>query len=543
MVDPLPVRTWKGRYALILIAALLFTLAFVRTAPSQAEETASPAPAQEPVTTIVVDTSADLNPGSNTQTCTYSSGAIFVPAPDGCTLRRAIREAAARPPADRPIAIVFNLANDDPNANLEVNGTWTLPITAALPPLRTASILNINGQVTIDGATQPGGRSNGPKIIINTNDFSLEVESENNVFRNLAFKGGGVIFLKEDGNTVENIWMGLSDDGQEIHFRTPGNPSRMAGGGVFISSDDNVVRNNVISGAFAKAVDVGFNSNNVIRDNLIGTRADGTVPNVPPAAQCLRSLTRDPQNWYGGWGIAINGSNNEVTGNRIAGLHILQTANATPPLAIEIFGTGHTISDNIIGVDSAGTKVGVCGQGIKVSGSNTQIVDNTITRSRTGFEDAEETAILASDTSPTFGQITVRRNLVEAGPGEIYAFGAGIPAVLRQFRPAEITSINGLEVRGGNGPGSPCPGCLIDFYLDNNDDVDEALSYLGSTVAAANGTFTFTLPAALAPGTGIRTSSTTQSAGVIGNYLAGTTTEFSPLYEPINRLYLPLLRR
>jgi hypothetical protein len=290
-------------------------------------------------------------------------------------------------------------------------------------------------------------------------------------------------------------------------------------------------------------VDVGFNSNNVIRDNLIGTRADGTVPNVPPAAQCLRSLTRDPQNWYGGWGIAINGSNNEVTGNRIAGLHILQTANATPPLAIEIFGTGHTISDNIIGVDSAGTKVGVCGQGIKVSGSNTQIVDNTITRSRTGFEDAEETAILASDTSPTFGQITVRRNLVEAGPGEIYAFGAGIPAVLRQFRPAEITSINGLEVRGGNGPGSPCPGCLIDFYLDNNDDVDEALSYLGSTVAAANGTFTFTLPAALAPGTGIRTSSTTQSAGVIGNYLAGTTTEFSPLYEPINRLYLPLLRR
>ena len=48
-------------------------------------------------TTIVVDTSADLNPGSNTQTCTYSSGALFVPAADGCTLRRALREAAGPP--------------------------------------------------------------------------------------------------------------------------------------------------------------------------------------------------------------------------------------------------------------------------------------------------------------------------------------------------------------------------------------------------------------------------------------------------------------
>ncbi len=542
MIDPLPIHGWKGRCLLTLFAALMITLPFMASVPSQAQET-TPGVAQAPVTTITINTSADLNPGSNTQTCTYSSGALFVPAPDGCTLRRAIREAAARPPADRPIAIVFNLANDDPNADLEVAGTWTLQVNAALPPLRTASIVNRTGQVTIDGATQPGGRTGAPKIIIDTGDFSLEVESEENTIRNLAFKGGGVIFLKEDGNMVEDIWMGLSDDGQSIAFRTPANPSRMAGGGVFISSNGNTVRNNVISGAFAKAVDIGFNSNNIIRDNLIGTRADGTVPNIAPPAQCLRSLSLDPQNWYGGWGIAINGSNNEVSGNRIAGLHILQTANSTPPLALEIFGTGHTISENIIGVDSAGSKVGVCGQGIKVSGSNTQIIDNTITRSRIGFEDSEPAAILASDTSPTFGQITVQRNLVEAGPGEIYAFGAGIPAILRQFNPAEITAIDGLEVRGGNGAGSPCPGCRIDFYLDNNDEIAETLSYLGNTTADSNGNFTFTLAAELAPGTGIRTSSTTQSAGIIGNYLAGTTTEFSPLYEQINSVYLPLLRR
>jgi hypothetical protein len=485
-------------------------------------------------TTIIVDTSEDLDSGSIRTTCTYTQGAIFVPATDGCTLRRALIEAGARPPEDRPIAITFNLANDDPNRDLEVSGTWTLPIEATLPALDTASITDITGDVTIDGSTQPGGRSDGPPIIIDTGDFSLEIESTGNVISNLAFKNGGVIFLKEDDNTVENIWMGLSDDGASIVFRTPSQPNRMAGGGIFITSDGNTVRNSVISGAFAKAVDIGSNTeNNVIRNNLIGTRANGTVPAVPEAAQCLRSLNLDPQNWYGGWGIALSGSNNQVIANRIAGLHRIQTENETPPIAIEIFGSDHEIRDNIIGLDSADSKVGVCGQGIKVSGSGTQIVDNRIVGSRPGFEDAEETAILASDTSPTFGQISVRGNLVEDGPGEIYAFSAGIPQLLRQFQPARITSIDGQTVSGSNGAGSPCPGCSIDLYSDDGDDVAEALSYLGEATADASGNFSLTLSQPLPAGVGIRTSSTTRSAGVIGSYLAGTTTEFSKLYLPM----------
>ncbi|MCB0116957.1 MAG: hypothetical protein KDD84_22815, partial [Caldilineaceae bacterium] len=57
---------------------------------------AAPALAQEG-TTITVDTSADLVPGSLTHTCTYTEGAFFFPAADGnCTLRRALREASAR---------------------------------------------------------------------------------------------------------------------------------------------------------------------------------------------------------------------------------------------------------------------------------------------------------------------------------------------------------------------------------------------------------------------------------------------------------------
>ena len=491
-------------------------------------------------TTITIDSSDDPD-NIQSRTCTYSSGGTSIPAPDGrCTLRRALIEASNRPQTDRPIAIVFDLANDDPNRNRDATGTWTIVVEDTLPPLRTQSILDINGQVVIDGDTQSGGRVEGPKILIDTKDYSLEIESENNEIRNLGLINGGAIFLKEDGNLVEHLWLGLSGDGQSIQLRTPAQPQRLATGGIFISSSDNIVRHNTIAGAFAFAVSINGNTNNnQVLDNQIGTRADGTVPAVPEAIQCLRNFNYDPANWYGGWGIGLAGTGHIVSGNRIAGLHILQAANDTPPMALEIFGSSHTIEDNIIGVDSAGSPVGVCGQGIKVSGSGTQIVDNIIVRSRTGFEDtsgnALNGAILASDSSPLFGQITVRGNIVEDGPGQIYVFGPSIPMALRQFRPARITAIEGTELTGTNGNDkdgnvSECPNCIIDFYLDDLDNTGETLVHLGSTTADANGDFTFSMSQPLASNEAVRTSSTTTSSGVIGTLGSGTTSGFSGLY-------------
>lgn len=509
---------------------------------------AAPASPSAPFATqIVVTTTLDLDSGSVTKTCGFTGG-IYKPASDGCTLRRAILDAAARPPEERPIQISFQIPPTDPNHNLEVTGTWTIQVNAALPPLKTASILDKTGQVTIDGSTQPGGRTNGPPIIIATGDHSLEVESTENVIRYLAFKGGGIISLKEDGNTVENMWMGLSDDGTEIAFRDLTNPQRMAGGGVFVDkSDNNTVRQSVISGAFAPAVYISFGDNNTVTLNRIGTRADGTVPPVPAPSRCLRSLNRDPQNWYGGWGIRLSGSNNTITQNQIAGLHILQSANDTPPTAIEISGADHTVSGNFIGI-GAGTPpvgVGVCGQGILVSGSGTNILENFIYASRTGFGSNQgetlNTAILASDSSPTFGQITVRGNRVQNGPGLVYQFGPGIPQLLKLFKPAKITQIDGKMVTGTSGDGSPCPGCIIDFYQDDLNDNQEALSYLGSTTAENDGSFTFEMAAELAEGRGVRTASTTASAGIIGSYLAGTTTVLSELYVPGYNIYLPVI--
>lgn len=537
-----------------LLPLLLAALLLLATHAAHAQE---PAGADAPAAvTITVDTSADLDSGSITKTCGFTAG-VYVAATDGCTLRRALLEASARPQSDRPITIRFNLSPSDPNAGLEVAGTWTLPVERALPPLKTPSITNRNGSVTIDGATQPGGRSNGPRVIIDTNDFSLEVESANNTIRNLAFKGGGAIFLKRnaDANVISSIWMGLTDDGRSISFRTPGQPARMAGGGIFISSNDNRVENSAISGAFARAVDISGGGNNLIQNNRIGTRADGTLPAVPAASLCRRALTLDAQAWYGGWGIALSGSGNRILNNRIAGLHILQSANDTPPIAIEIFGAGHLVQGNIMGLDSAGRRSGVCGQGIKVAGTGTEILDNVIVLSRAGFEDIVPTAILANDSSPLFGAITVRRNLVDSGPGSVYDFGPSIPQALRAFEPARITQIDGVTVRGGAAPGSPCAGCLIDLYRDDADGIQEALEHLGTATANAGGSFVFTLAQPLPEGSAIRTNSTVsggsaasaanaaQAAGAQVDLPAGSSSRLSGLYAPERTIFLPIVEK
>lgn len=491
---------------------------------------------------VTVDTTSDPNPTSLTQTCTYTGG-IFVAA-SPCSLRRAIMEASARPRADLPISITFNITTTDPGYNASL-GVWTINQGAAAMELKTPSIVDLTGNTTIDGATQPGGRSSGgPKIFIDTNDFSLQIRSTGNTIRNLGFYGGGIIDVYRNGNTIENIWMGLSADGQSVVFRTPGNTQRMAGGGVFLRSDNNTVRNSVITGAFARAISIEGGDNNTISGNRIGTRADGTVPAIDDSVKCDRNLTATGALWYGGWGIQTSGTANSIVNNRIAGLHIVQSANDTPPMAIEVFGFNHVIQNNTIGVDSAGYEAGVCGVGIKVSGNGTQILDNTIVKSRKGFDgnDNVDAAILESDSSPQFGSITVRRNIVRDAALRVVGFNINVDT-LALFKPAKITSIDGTAVTGISGEGSPCPNCIVDLYTDDADGKQEALTYVGSAIADGNGNWSFTLPAPLTAGAGLRTMSTPQNSSIIGSYGAGTTTGISERYVEEKKVYLPLTVR
>lgn len=490
--------------------------------------------------TITINSSEDPD-NSPWRTCTFSN-ADKQPATDGkCTLRRAIVEASARPQSDRPIAIVFNLAEDDANRNRDADGTWTIVLTDTLPALKPDSPNNLNGQVTLDGATQPGGRNSAPPVLIDTGDRVWEIGSENNQIRNLALVNGGSIRISANDNLVENVWLGLSADGQSIRLRDPADPRRLATQGIVILSSGNVVRNNTIVGAFTPAIHVVGNetSDNQILQNQIGTRADGTVPVVSANIACRRTLTYNSSNWYGGRGISIAGRNHTVSGNRIVGIHIVQAPFDKPPTALSVSGRNHVVDGNFIGLDQEDSAIGVCGQAVEISGNGTRVLNNTIVRSRSGFADTAGNALnstfLADDSSVDFGAITVRANIVDSGPGDVYGFGPLTAAALREFVPARITAITDTLVTGGNGIDaggnvSACPNCIVDFYLDDMDEIGETLAHLGSTTAEANGAFTFTLPQPLTANQAIRTASTTTSAGVIGELGAGTTSAFSGLF-------------
>ncbi|MFK7803566.1 MAG: hypothetical protein AB8G95_18165, partial [Anaerolineae bacterium] len=487
---------------------------------------------------ITVDTTEDhtqSDADSNNQnllkyTCGFTQGSFFFPAPDGkCTLRRAIVESSARPQSDRTdgIFINFNIPANDPNASLEVDGTWTVELDSVLPPMETDTILDLNGSVTIDGSTQPGGRTDGPPIIIDTGDTSLEIESTNNVIKHISWKNGGAIFIKNkaDNNTIQNIWMGLSDDGQEIHFRDVNDRKRLAMGGMVVASDNNTVALNVISGAFAKAINIDGGDDNLITLNLIGTRADGTIPEVNEANECNPSFSYDPALWYGGWGLSLSGSRNEISNNIILSMHIMRSANDTSPVAIEIFGADHLIANNRIGVDINGADEGVCGHAMNITGSGHEIAENVMANTKVSFEEGEESAMFSRDSSPLFGQNTIYGNIVRNGPGKILIFSGNINSSLKFFKPARITNIDGTSIEGQAEEGFPCPDCTIDFYLDDTDDIEEAFEWLGSVDADSDGKFSFELPAALATGEGLRTMATTNSSGVIGTFGPGTTSE------------------
>lgn len=115
------------------------------------------APAAPEAVTITVITTDDPNPTSLTETCGYTQGALFVPASPR-SLRRALREASARPRADLPIAVTFNITTAAPGYDSSL-GVWTLTLSASALELKTPSMANLAGQVTLDGATQPGGSS------------------------------------------------------------------------------------------------------------------------------------------------------------------------------------------------------------------------------------------------------------------------------------------------------------------------------------------------------------------------------------------------
>lgn len=523
--------------------------------------------------TITVDWAIDEEPANNSHTCDYTQGAAtFYPDTTGsgagkCTFRRALREAGARSdntacPGCSPILIRFSGLNgtngdgDDLYYNT-VRNQWALPInssgTSSFYGLQPQG-LDSTGNITIQGPTIDVLNGEMPKIIIDSGT-TLDIQLKFVTIRNMGFKGGQSIHWKQsDGIFTNNTW-GLKGNGMNIEFDDLiGNTDNLAGNHAILTTNfanNMLIDGNVMTGASTYAIEINSATSGVqIINNLIGTRIDGTVPQVPTSLNCRTFTNINPvtppleaAEWFGGAGISASGTGLLIENNVIAGLQTIHSTISTPPEALTVFGRLHTVQNNIIGKDLAGNEVGVCGQGIKLSttrdtpevNNGHMIIDNEIYYPKNGFSNTKG-AILWGDTHVNGfkdGGNTIRRNLVKTGLEKYIEYSGNLMSVQKNFEPAVISSVSGVNIAGHShlsnifGDPSPCPNCIIDFYLDNSDTIMDAFEHLGSTVADANGDFSFTLTNPLTNGFGIRTTSTTTADNVIPSTWSGTTSEMS----------------
>lgn len=541
---------------LVVWGAILASLAIVISVGTATMATAaSPPAASEEVrpalTTITVDTSRDFNT-SKSEICTGEPV-------NECSLRRAIVEART---ASKPVIIKFNIPTSDPGYDSSLK-VWVLEIKKSTSDIFT--FRRLNGQITIDGTTQPNGRAVGPKIFLRSPDPQKDgllvgdvAGDDEHTIRGLGFQNFRThILLNTDNNVIEDNWFGLTEDGNGIYVRNNNLEDGSGSAGIGFAggatgAEDTIVRRNVFAGFDGVAAAIRGNRNQFV-NNLVGTRADGTIPNVGAGQRCQNGT------WLGGGGISVEGGGSSpgnahiVRDNTFAGLRQEIFVKSTQPDAIRVEGDYYEVRANRIGVDGNGKPEYVCGRGVLLLGANTPehtlVAENTIVNpGMSGISvngKLTDANTLTKNVIIQDGAWPKNEDDLKIEPESAIQMGPEVPDALSQFLPAKITKIDGKEVSGTAGTGSPCGGCTIELFLDDTDNVTEAKAFLATATAAASGQWSVTLPAALKPGEGLRTTSTTTAPGVIAGMSAGTTTKLSEgndgLYTGAQKVMLPCI--
>jgi len=324
-----------------------------------------------------------------------------------------------------------------------------------------------------------------------------------------------------------------------MHLSAGDDLTSEGGSGVVVNNvEGNTIRSNYFAGFFGASCAI-TGDNNVFTSNFVGARSDGTVP-LPAQFDkhpCMKGA------WVGGCGITVAGDNNRIggsnkkLGNVFAGLFLDISATSTQPPAIKIYQSkGHIIQNNTIGLDGSRGVIGVCGRGLDLGSGpqNLNVSGNNLT----------ETALSAIFmNSSSLNGNTLKGNIIkrdEQWPGpqgdnpageDAIAYGPMVPDALRELQPAVVTSIAGNTVKGASAEGSPCPNCSIELFLDDGDEVKEALGVMGKATANNDGEWTVKLKKPLKKSQGLRTMSTVPDTFTIPGLDQGTTSNISDLYQ------------
>jgi hypothetical protein len=132
-----------------------------------------------------------------------------------CTLRRACHPGPR--PARQPKTGAHRLQHSHHRSRLQRHlQIWKIQFSG-ISSIDNAAVRYLNGSIIIDGSTQPGGRTSGPKIILvgpgtgQWDGLKLgETATQNsNEIRGLGFqKFKTHIYVNSSSNIIENNWFG-----------------------------------------------------------------------------------------------------------------------------------------------------------------------------------------------------------------------------------------------------------------------------------------------------------------------------------------------
>ncbi len=386
-------------------------------------------PAQADVSFVVTTNTHDGDSNISDGLCATAAGP--------CSLRAAIEQANATAGTER-VVITFNIAKDAALGYQSTGDYWriTLPSSPRMPPLTRANI-------TIDGTRQVSPGVFVPTIEIDgallttSNRFGIVINASGTLVRGLIVNGvqsGGVLDNGPSGfgiiitgfneaspgspkdvrnNIVEYCYIGTDYAGSIEK------PNARGGVAIVYGADQNIVRNNVISGngvgSRGPGVYVGSNpgfaadqapvSNNEIYGNIIGLTANGTaaLPNKSHGVE-LADYSAD----------TIVGPNNVISGNGsdigAADFGVsVEVSTESPPTS------GHIIKNNAIGTNRTGQgAVRNLNGGIFVGkASNITISGNQIAgHSGTGFDTIAGIFVDNRLSVAGIGNITIRDNII-----------------------------------------------------------------------------------------------------------------------------------
>jgi parallel beta-helix repeat protein len=368
------------------------------------------------------------------------------------SLRAATNDANSSAGGDQ---IYFNIPVSDSGYDA-ATGVWTIQLASSLPMLTGAFItIDATSQTTNQGDTNPYG----PEIRITTTtqiSYPFILVSPGNNIKGFIIDGFeyGILIYNSTSynNTVSDNYIGVNYTG------TLSSPNQY-GVGIGGNAYGNTVSGNLISGNTQAGIAITSSTNNVIKNNKLGTDISGdtAVPNL--------------------YGIALQDASNNYIGDQLLQNRNLISGNTFAGIVIEgLQSTGNTIAGNYIGTNWIADSPVPNENGIILSYASNTSIGGSIVQNRNIISGNTGAGIILNGTGTRLN--TIKGNFIGTDPSGYQAISNYAGIVLKSNANSNIiggTAVAEKNIVSGN--------IEIGIYIEASDSNMIVGNFIGPDIS------------------------------------------------------------